>query len=299
MVPPRWVRSRVPGVGSGSGSSGPDAARRDQPRDAQVEVGRAGRGVLGEHPRGGLPLLRRAVRVAEHEVRSAARSSRIPPWPKKRRSLRASSSGGAAAATRSAASARSSCTRPSSGGSVARTSGRSSARTPVEQQPAAGRGHLHAVGLDDGDRPVLDHLDAERVREVGAHAQVRRRRRTGRRRRAARPRRRAACSCPRPPPRARRRPARPRTSRCRSPRPARRRRSSSRGTRASRAAARSRRAPRPRARAMGSAGPCTGGSPPRQRPPWRGQATSARPSASTSPAPSVSTRSPSRSRGRR
>ncbi len=84
-----------------------DAARGDQLRHPQIEVGRARRGVLGEHPRRRAPL--RAAR--RRRCRRSARARRAGRAPSRRgrrtgASARARSAGGAAAATFSAASVR-------------------------------------------------------------------------------------------------------------------------------------------------------------------------------------------------
>ena len=156
-----------------SGVIGPDAAGGDQLRDAQVEVGGAG-GRLAPRARARRPSTSSARASAPPKISSgpSRRSSACHRRPSHSVSARARSSAGAAAATASAASACVSCTRPSASGGLVDDRREVVGADAGEQEPAAGGRDAAAAGLDGGDRRVLDHLDPQVVREVGADPQV-------------------------------------------------------------------------------------------------------------------------------
>ena len=165
---------------SGSGSAPARPAPRHLPRRAR---GRAGR---GRSPRAEESSASTRAAPAHFARASRAlpkissgplrRSTDSPSSPQNSRSARARSGPGAAAATLRAPSARRSCTRPSWHRLLAAHGRQAVGLDPVEHQARPGHGHAAVAALQRGDRLVLDHLDAQVVREVGAHAQARHRR---------------------------------------------------------------------------------------------------------------------------
>ena len=139
---------------------------------AEVEIGRSGGARLGQHARRGRPLDGGVVAGPEDERRAVAQVERQTLAAP---TTAARCAPAAAAAPRRRRPARRACARrprARSGSWSRRMVGRSSsASTPVSTIPPPDTGRPVPVDLERGDRPVLEHLDREPVREVGVHAQ--------------------------------------------------------------------------------------------------------------------------------